>query len=175
MHGLMALDRLTPPALAERADIALPDATRLAAAFELGRRLHITRAKKPKRLRTARDVAQFFHPRLGPLVHEELWIAALDARDGIRGVRMISRGGLLRQTVTIADVLRAALEMAAVKFALAHNHPSGTPDPSEDDIELTSGVERAGHDIGIEMTHHVVVTPGHHWAAIMGLVRKPLF
>lgn len=113
--------------LAERAEIALQAATHLAAAFELGRRLHAARTRRPKRLRRPRDVADFFSATLGPLVHEELWIAALDAWDGVRGARMVSRGGLVTTSVRPADVLRAALELDAVAFVMAHNPPGGDP------------------------------------------------
>jgi len=172
VHGLLELGRLSPLALAERADVALPEATRLAAAFEMGRRIQAARARKPKRLRSARDVARFFHPQLAPLVYEEVWVAALDTWGGIRGTRMVCRGGLLTGVVRVADVLRAALDMAAVKFVMAHNHPGGDPTPSEDDIYLTSTIEHAAHRMGLEMTHHVIVTPGDRWAAVLGQVRS---
>jgi len=174
MHGLLNLARLSPVALAERAGVGLPEATRLSAAFEIGKRIQATQVKRPKRLRTARDAARFFHPMLGPLAHEEVWLAALDAWCGIRGIRMIARGGLVGGSLMVADVLRAALEMAAVKFVLAHNHPSGNPTPSETDIYTTSLIEQAAHRMGLEMTHHVIVTSGDRWAAVMGQVRKPL-
>src|SRR5689334_11661827 len=64
---LPALARLSPVALAERAGIGLRAATRLAAAFELSQRLHAARTRQPKRLRSARDVALFFTPRIVPL------------------------------------------------------------------------------------------------------------
>ena len=174
VHGLLELGRLSPHAVAERADVSLPEATRLAAAFEIGRRLQAARARRPKRLRTARDVARFFQPQLASLVHEETWVAALDAWGGIRGTRMVCRGGILTGALMLSDVLRAALDMAAVKFAMAHNHPGGDPTPSEDDIYLTSSIEHAAHRIGLEMAHHVIVTPGDRWAAVLGQVRKPL-
>jgi DNA repair protein RadC len=174
VHGLLELGRLSPFALAERAEVALPEATRLAAAFEMSRRLQIARARRPKRLRTARDVARFFQPQLAPLVHEETWVAALDAWGGIRGTRMVCRGGIITGVLMLSDVLRAALDMAAVKFAMAHNHPGGDPTPSEDDVDTTSAIEHAAHRIGLELTHHVIVTPKGRWAAVMGQVRRPL-
>jgi DNA repair protein RadC len=131
VDDLPALARLAPVALAERAEIALQAATRLSAAFELGRRLHAARARRPKRLRRPRGVARFFYATLAPLVHEELWIAALDGHNGVRGARMVCRGGLLGAYVRPADVLRAALELGAVAFVMVHNHPSGDPTPSE--------------------------------------------
>ncbi|AUX24066.1 DNA repair protein [Sorangium cellulosum] len=163
---LPSLARLSPVALAERAEVALQAATRLAAAFELGRRLHAARTRRPTRLRRPRDVARFFSATLAPLVHEEVWIAALDAHDGVRGARMVSRGGLLTASVRPADVLRAALELGAVAFVMAHNHPGGDPAPSDDDVVLTREVEHAAHLIGVPLQDHVIVTPAGRFASV---------
>ncbi|WP_437675736.1 JAB domain-containing protein [Sorangium sp. So ce131] len=165
-EDLPALARLSPAALAERAEVALQAATRLAAAFELGRRLHAARTRRPKRLRRPRDVARFFHATLAPLVHEEVWLAALDARDRVRGARMVCRGGLLGGSMRPADVLRAAIELGAVAFVLAHNHPSGDPAPSDDDVVLTREVEHAAHLIGVPLQDHVIVTPSGRYTSV---------
>jgi DNA repair protein RadC len=163
---LSALARLAPVVLAERAEIALKAAIRLAAAFELGRRLHAARTRRPKRLRRPRDVARFFNATLAPLVHEELWIAALDAHNGVRGARMVCRGGLVGAHVRPADVLRAALELGAVAFVMAHNHPSGDPAPSDDDMDLTHAVEHAAHLLGVPLQDHVIVTPAGRFTSV---------
>ncbi|WP_437733302.1 JAB domain-containing protein [Sorangium sp. So ce1335] len=140
LHGLLHLGRLTPLALAQRTELSLRDAERLLAALELGRRLHAARTRRPRRLRSPRDVARFFEPTLAHLVHEELWMAALDAHRGVRAVRMLSRGGILGTVVHQTDVLRAALEMAATTFVLCHNPPSGDP---------AHGVMERGADDGL--------------------------
>jgi hypothetical protein len=73
---------------------------------------------------------------------------ALDAHHGVRGVRMLSRGGLSATVVEQTDVLRAALKMAATTFVLCHNRPSGDPKTTDDDVFLTNAVEHAVHLIG---------------------------
>ncbi|WP_441285632.1 JAB domain-containing protein [Sorangium sp. KYC3313] len=165
-EDLPALARLSPVALAERAEVALQAATRLAAAFELGRRLHAARSRRSQRLRRPRDVARFFHATLAPLVHEEVWIVALDVHDRARGARMISRGGLLSASVRPADVLRAALELGAVTFVMAHNHPGGDPAPSADDVLLTQEIEHAAHLIDVPLRDHVIVTPAGRYSSV---------
>ena len=171
VHGLLELARLSPHALVERCGLSLPDAMRFSAAMELGRRLQTMRARRPARIVTDRDAARFFRPILAPLLHEELWIAALDARNGVRSTRMLARGGLVTTSVTTADVLRAAVDMAAVKFVLAHNHPAGNPMPSLDDRDLTEHIERAANIIGIRLIHHVVLTPGDRWDSLVSQSR----
>jgi DNA repair protein RadC len=99
-------------------------------------------------------------------LHEELWIAALDVHDRARGARMISRGGLLSASVRTADVLRAALELGAVTFVMAHNHPGGDPAPSADDVLLTQEVEHAAHLIDVPLRDHVIVTPAGRFSSV---------
>ncbi len=166
-NGLSGIARLSPIALAERTGITIAEANRLAAAFELGRRMQATMTKRPKRLVSPKDVAKFFFPQLSTIFHEELWIAALGTRNKVRGVRMISRGGLVGAFVKPADVLRGALELGAVSFIMAHNHPSGDPTPSPDDIELTHAIEHTAHLLGVPLVDHVIVTPAGKFASAL--------
>ncbi|WP_437335313.1 JAB domain-containing protein [Sorangium sp. So ce394] len=167
LHGLLELGRLSPHAITQRTELGLHDAQRLLAALELGRRVHAARSRRPRRLRSPRDIARFFEPTLAPLVHEELWMAALDVHRGVRGVRMLSRGGLTATVVQQTDVLRAALEMAATSFVLCHNHPSGDPKPTDEDVDLTNAVEHAAHLIGVPLADHVIVTPARRFSSVL--------
>ncbi|WP_437755837.1 JAB domain-containing protein [Sorangium sp. So ce1389] len=165
-NGLVGIARMSPVALAERAGISVKEAHRLVAAFELGHRVEIARTRRPKRLRTSRDIATFFGPTLRGLVHEEVWIAGLDAWQGVRGVRMVARGGLHGATLRPADVLRGALELGAISFVLCHNHPSGDPKPTDEDIVMTNEIEHRAHLIGVELVDHVVVCPNGKYASV---------
>ncbi|WP_044987462.1 JAB domain-containing protein [Sorangium cellulosum] len=165
--ALAALARLSPAALAARAQIALLDATRLAAAFELGRRAHAARARRGARLTDAARVARYFGPRLACLVHEELWIAALDVHGRVREARMLARGGADGVYVGHADILRAALDMAAQSFVLAHNHPSGDPAPTEVDQAMTQELRALSYALNIPLQAHVIVTPSGRYAAVL--------
>ena len=128
--ALPSLGRLSPAALAERTQIALFDATRLAAAFELGRRYHAARARRGALLTDAARVARYFGPRLASLVHEELWIAALDSpRPRPRDAHARPR---LRRRPPRRPLDRPAHGAGHGRhsFVLAHNHPSGDPTPT---------------------------------------------
>ncbi|XYH97989.1 JAB domain-containing protein [Sorangium sp. So ce1128] len=165
-NGLVGLARLSPTALAERAGLGYAEAVRLASAFELARRLEAARIRRPKRLRTPKDIAMFFGPLLGGLMHEEVWIAALDCHQGVRGTRMIARGGLGGAYVSLVDVLRGALELGAFSFVLCHNHPSGDPKPTDEDIMLTNEIEHRAHLVGVELKDHVIVCPSGRYASV---------
>ncbi|AGP40764.1 JAB domain-containing protein [Sorangium cellulosum] len=89
-----------------------------------------------------------------------------DAWQGVRGVRMVARGGLHGATLRPADVLRGALELGALTFVMTHNHPSGDPTPSDEDVELTRGIEHRAHLIGVELVDHVVVCPNGKFSSV---------
>ncbi|WP_437587493.1 JAB domain-containing protein [Sorangium sp. So ce1000] len=164
--ALPSLGRLSPAALAERTQIALFDATRLAAAFELGRRYHAARARRGALLTDAARVARYFGPRLASLVHEDLWIAALDTHGRVRETRLLARGGADVLTIDRATVMRTALDMAAQSFVLAHNHPSGDPTPTREDEAMTLELRHLGDELHVPLTAHVIVTPSGRYAAV---------
>jgi DNA repair protein RadC len=129
----------------------------VAAAFELGRRAEIAASQIEERLCSPADVVAWAKPRLARLSHEELWLLGLDGRGHLRGARCIARGGLHGASIRAADPLRGVLRMAASSFVLVHNHPSGDPTPSAEDIVLTRAVAAAARIVGVPLLDHVVI------------------
>ncbi|WP_420814157.1 JAB domain-containing protein [Polyangium spumosum] len=166
LGSLNALARFTPTALTERFGLTLDEATRVAAALELGRRrlvdaVHITA------ISSSHDVAIWAHPRIGLLAHEELHLLALSGQGGLRGARLIARGGLHALAVRPSDILRAGLELAASGFVLVHNHPSGNPDPSPEDIALTRRVQESADLLGMPLVDHVIVVASGRFSSFV--------
>jgi DNA repair protein RadC len=163
--GLERLARTAPFELAEYVDPAggarsvraLRSATALAAAFELGRRAESARAKPPEVFSGPADIAAWAMPRLVALAHEEVWVVGVDGRGRLRGARCIARGGLNGASTRVSDPLRAALRLDASAFVLVHNHPSGDPTPSAEDLAVTQAVAAAADVIGVPLLDHVVV------------------
>jgi DNA repair protein RadC len=131
---------------------------RVAAAIELGRRATFAASLDalPK-LPDREAVEAWARPRLATLDHEELWVLALDGRHGLRAARRVASGGIHGLHVTARDPLRMALREAASAFVLVHNHPSGDPTPSEEDLSFTRAVVEGAVAIGTPMLDHVVV------------------
>ena len=148
------LGKELPPSARKRA------ARTMAAAFELGRRVEVARMETPEMLGSPADVAAWAAPRLGPLTHEELWMLGLDGRGHLRAARCIARGGLHGAAVRASDPVRAALRVDASAFVLVHNHPSGDPAPSHEDVRLTAQVAAAAATVGVPLLDHVVVARG---------------
>jgi DNA repair protein RadC len=154
--------RTSPHVLAQHPGLGHAKALRLAASLELGRRM-AQRASLPREpLRAPSDVAAHFRARLGGLPHEEMFVASLDGRNGVRAVRRVALGGLHGCAVTARDILRNVLADAASAFVLVHNHPSGDPTPSLEDLRMTERVAEAANAIGVPLVDHVIVAAGGH-------------
>jgi DNA repair protein RadC len=157
------LDPLNPLALRRSPrPHTLRRAESLAAAFELGRSAALANARPRAPVTSSDCVAAWAIPRLSALSHEELWLLALDARSQLRAARCIAKGGLQGAAVRAADPIRVALRCDATAFVLVHNHPSGDPTPSMEDIALTTHVANASRVAGVPLVDHVVVGAGHH-------------
>jgi len=165
LGGLGGLARTTSEELEARLDGTTRSldagtcARGIVAAFELGRRM-ASEHEAPDAITNSADVAAWAVPRLGYLDHEELWLLALDGRGHVRAVRCVAKGGLHGMGVRPADPLRLALRAAASGFVLVHNHPSGDPSPSREDVVFTRRVAEAAAVVGVPRLDHVVVAAG---------------
>lgn len=159
--GLEGIARLGPHAFAEQHGVGPVKAARLAAAMELGRRVLIRAlAERRQVLDSFEAVVDWARPRLAALDHEEVWLLCLDGRSGLKSSTRIAQGGLHGCALTARDVLTPAVKNGAAAILLVHNHPSGDPHPSPDDVEMTKHVAKCSELIGIPLLDHVVVARG---------------
>lgn len=156
--GVAGLARAGIGELVQRAGIGTAKAARLMAAVELGRRAVVAASREAAaRMPNRSAVEAWARPRLATLDHEELWLLALDGHHGLRATRLVASGGIHGLHVAARDVLRIAVREGASAFVLVHNHPSGDPAPSSEDIAFTRTVERAAAVVGTPLLDHVVV------------------
>lgn len=134
------------------------EATQVRAAFELGRRFG-TRSLEPhgESLGSPEHVHAWAKGKLVGLPHEELWALGVDAKNRLRSARMVAKGGVLGCVVSPRDILREVLREGSPGFILVHNHPSGDPLPSSEDITFTHRVAAAAQVVGAAFLDHVVV------------------
>ncbi|MEN9580463.1 MAG: repair protein RadC [Pseudomonadota bacterium] len=128
---------------------------RLFAGLELGRRSLASGV--PLEIHCEQDVARWARGRLIELEHEEVWLLSLDARNRLRATTRVAQGGSHGCALTPQDVLRPAVRNGAAAIILVHNHPSGDPTPSRDDLAMTERVAKAGELLGIPVLDHIVV------------------
>jgi DNA repair protein RadC len=156
--GVGGLLRLGVGELAEHRGIGPAKAARLAAAIELGRRaVQVASLDASTRLPDREAVVAWARPRLATLDHEELWVLALDGRHGLRAARRVASGGIHGLHVGVRDVLRVALREAASAIVLVHNHPSGDPQPSDEDLAFTRAVAEGAAVVGTPLIDHLII------------------
>lgn len=155
-HGLSGLATLDYAAARRESGLGRAHAARLVAAFELSRRAHAAAEARPRIVRP-RD-AWMCVRELGPLKKEHLVGLYLDAQNGLVHKETISIGSLNTTRTHPREILYPAIEHLALGFLLVHNHPSGSADPSDEDVEFTRAVHRAAETVGIEMYDHLIVT-----------------
>lgn len=160
---LSALAAARPEELAARRGIGAAKAAAVVAAFQLARRLDADRA--PTVLRSADDVARAAQRQLGGLRRERVLVLVCDGANRVRRTVTVSDGAVDRALVPVREVLNAVLRHDGRAFALAHNHPSGDPEPSQADRRATEDVKAAARAAGLRFLGHVVVA-GQEWRGI---------
>ena len=148
--------------LCSREGLGAQAAQRLAGALELGRRCLGVPAVPRQRLLDPADVAAALFAEAGRLRSEAFWAFALDAQGGLLHLYRVSLGTLTASLVHPREVFQPALVHSAASLIVAHNHPSGDPEPSADDRATTRRLERVGRLLGIPLLDHVVLGAGSH-------------
>jgi len=155
--GLHGIVRSTCDDLSRVAGIGRAKAAQLLAAVELGRRT-LTRAPHARvRLRSPSEAAQYLMPAFGARTVEQFGIVLLDAKHRVMRTTLLAVGTLNATVVEPRDVFREAALGGACAIVVFHNHPSGDPQPSPDDVELTRRLVAAGTLMGIDVVDHVIL------------------
>jgi DNA repair protein RadC len=133
-------------------------AAQIKAALELSKRLEADVDEKPKPiLKSPEDVAAVMRSKLKGKKKEHFWVICLDTRNRFINCRPVSIGSLDTSIVHPREVFKEAVSSSAASVIFVHNHPSGDPEPSKEDIELTERLIKAGEIIGIDVLDHIIV------------------
>lgn len=154
--GLHALSRASPHELAQNSGIGHERGARVAAAFELGRRAVAHTAQRAS-IAGPEDLWRLLAPRFAGLTQEIVVVVGLDVRNRLIDTVEIARGSVASVDIQAREVFRPLLRMAAFAAVLAHNHPSGDPTPSAEDIRLTRQFRQAGELLGVPLVDHVIL------------------
>lgn len=155
--GLAAVIHMSPQEIASIHGIGLAKAATVVAAVELGRRLSERAAQTIEKVEGPEDVARYVIPSLRFEQKEHFLAMFLDIRNRILALSTISVGSLTASIAHPREVFREAIRYSAAGVILVHNHPSGDPAPSREDIQLTKQMMKAGEIMGIPVLDHVVV------------------
>ena len=156
-EGLLGLARATDVELDEVPGVGPVRAAQLAAAFELGRRLVADWPQGRWTVRAPRDVGERLVPQMGFLEREELRVVLMNARNAVLRLVTVYQGNVSSSLVRIGELFRDAVRLNAAGLILVHNHPSGDPTPSPDDLRLTAEALAAGRLLDIQLLDHLIV------------------
>jgi len=142
-------------------------ASRIVAAIELGRRVGAARTIQEQPITGPADVHDIFAPALAHLAHEEFHVLLLNSQNAPICQRQVTRGILDASLIHPREVFRDAIVLRAAALILVHNHPSGNPEPSAEDLQVTRQLSTAGSQIGIPVLDHVIVA-GEAFSSLAG-------
>ncbi len=155
--GLRGLVDLSIEELTEINGIGPAKAVQLKAGIELGRRMANSRFTMPVIIRSPQDAAEILTEQLRYLQKEHFVCLFLNTKNHVIGQETLSMGSLNASIVHPREVFRAAIKCSSASIICAHNHPSGDPTPSPEDISLTSRLIQAGEIIGIDVLDHLII------------------
>jgi DNA repair protein RadC len=163
-NSVAALAKLTVHDLMKIKGIGEAKAVSIAAALELGRRRVTENAMEKIQVSSSLDIYDMIHSRMRDLTREEFWIILLDRRSKVIAIEEIHIGGMSAMVVDPKIIFQKALERRASSVILSHNHPSGSPSPSMEDIRLTEKVKLAGGYIDIKVLDHIIIGEGSYYS-----------
>ena len=157
--GLEGIARASELELGALPGIGPAKAAQLIAAFEIGRRLLADWPSGRWSIRGPRHVADRLVLQMGRLEREELRVVILDTKNHVLRVQVVYQGNVSSSLVRVGELFRDAVRLNAAGIILVHNHPSGDPTPSADDLHLTAEAMAAGRLLDIGLLDHLVI--GH--------------
>ena len=118
-----------------------------------------------ERIAGPKDIVALMAPKISNLDQEEFWVISLNQAGNVKACEMVSRGGLASSIVEPRGVFLRAVHNNAAAIVCAHNHPSGNPEPSADDVAVTRQLVEAGRILGIPVRDHVIIA-GNGWTSL---------
>lgn len=127
------------------------------AALELGRRLLTASPEERPQVKSPADVADLLLLEMGALEQEEMRVLFLDTKSRVLGISTIYVGSLHTAWLRVGELFREAVRRNCAAIIVVHNHPSGDPTPSPDDVKITQEIVKAGELLGVEVLDHLVI------------------
>src|SRR3990167_5671387 len=155
---IKTISEATLEELSQIKGIGFAKAAQIKACFELGKRQDLEPELKDFDIKDPQSVVKAIRASIKDKAKEHFKLILLNARNKIIGISTVSIGSLNASIVHPREVFKDAIKHNAYSLVLAHNHPSGDPEPSEDDIKMTRQLIDSGKILGIEVIDHIIVT-----------------
>ncbi|MDV0447278.1 hypothetical protein MsAg5_11580 [Methanosarcinaceae archaeon Ag5] len=159
-NSLKKLSRMSVSELKKIHGIGETKACQIIALFELSRRLESFTDEPKRRIKSPEDIYQFIYPKIREEKREKFIILCLDSKNRVIREEVVSIGSLNASIVHPREIFRPALLESAAAIVLIHNHPSGDPAPSPEDLDVTARLAGCGRLLGIDVLDHIIVGDG---------------
>jgi DNA repair protein RadC len=163
--GLTGLHRATFDEMRAQHGIGEAKAAQIKAAIELGRRLTLESPDERPAINSPAEAAALVQYEMSGLEQEHLRVILLDTRNHVLGIEEIYHGSVNSSQVHIGEVFKPAIRRNATAIIVIHNHPSGDPTPSPDDVAVTRAILQAGKLLDIDVLDHMVIGQGR-WVSL---------
>ncbi|MBI3942212.1 MAG: DNA repair protein RadC [Chloroflexi bacterium] len=155
--GLRGLARASFTDLCNVRGLGQAKAAQLKAALEIGYRMQWEAPEERPQIKNPTDVANLLMLEMSALDHEQLRVILLDTKNRVMAVHTIYKGSLNASMIRISELFRDAIKANAASVVIVHNHPSGDPTPSTEDVRVTVQIIQAGKLLDIEVLDHIVL------------------
>ena len=164
-RNVKAISQATLEELSQIKGIGLAKAAQIKACFELGKREDLEPPDLvPFDIKNPEAVVKAIRASVQDKAKEHFKLILLNSRNRVIGISTISIGTLTTSLVHPREVFKEAIMHSAASVVLAHNHPSGDPDPSEDDLKITKKLVESGKILGIEVIDHIIIGKIAHYS-----------
>ncbi|MGB9672762.1 MAG: RadC family protein [Anaerolineales bacterium] len=155
-NGVLGLHQASFYELSNQHGVGMAKAAQIKAALELGNRMRLESDERPV-IQSPEDAFALVEYDMSGLEQEELRVLILDTRNHVLEIKSIVRGSLNSAQVRVGELFREAIRKNAAAIIVVHNHPSGDPTPSGDDVALTRAIIQAGQLLDIDVLDHIIV------------------
>jgi len=162
LGGLAGIQRATLSQMCQIHGLGMAKAAQIKAAIELGTRMVREQADESGPISSPEAAADLIQLEMQGLQQEHLKVLLLDTRNRLITIETVYIGSLNLSLVRVGELFKAAIQKNAASLILAHNHPSGDPTPSPEDVALTRSVVQAGKLLDIDVLDHLVIGYGKH-------------
>lgn len=139
---------------------------RVRAALELGKRAVRERSEERPIVRAPVDAVQLLMPEMSGLMQEQMRVVLLNTKNRVLGMSTVYQGSLHTTVIRVSELFREAVRQNCAAIILAHNHPSGDPTPSPEDVAVTREIVQSGKILDIEVMDHLVIGDGSRWVSL---------
>lgn len=163
--GLAGLHRAPLKELTDQHGVGEAKAAQVKAAIELGRRLTVESPEERPAINSPADAAALLQYEMSALEQEHLRVILLDRRNRVLEINEVYKGSVNSSQVRVGELFKDAVRANASAIVVVHNHPSGDPTPSPDDVAVTRAIAQAGKLLDVEVLDHIVIGQGR-WVSL---------